>query len=117
MSRHKDRIRLQHMLDSASEALALIERKTREDIEADRVLTLALIRLMEVVGEAAGRVSTEGQASLPRIPWNQIVGLRNRLIHGYDSVDMDILWNILSSDLPLLVAELEPALFPEKNDN
>jgi len=116
MSQHKDRIRLQHMLDSAREALSLIERRTKEDIAADRVLTLALIRLMEVVGEAAARVSAAGQECNPRIPWSQIVGLRNRLIHGYDSVDMDILWNILCSDLPFLVSALEPALAPESID-
>lgn len=115
MLQHKDMIRLRHMLESAREALGLIEGKTRTEIEADRVLSLALVRLMEVVGEAAARVSPVGQDDLPRIPWSQIVGLRNRLIHGYDSIDMDILWNILSSDLPPLVAELENAIPPDSN--
>lgn len=116
MSRHKDRIRMRHMLDCSREALALIEGKTLEEVAADRVLSLALIRLLEVVGEAAARVTTEGQDRFPRIPWSQIVGLRNRLIHGYDSVDLDILWNILSSDLPLLLSVLEPAIAAESSD-
>lgn len=115
MSQHKDKIRLRHMVESAQEALGLIEGKTRTEVETDRVLSLALVRLMEVVGEAAARVSPAGRDNLPRIPWSQIVGLRNRLIHGYDSIDMDILWNILSSDLPPLVAELANAIPPDSD--
>jgi len=71
---------------------------------------LALVRLLEIIGEAAGHVSAETQAAAPAIPWAEIVGLRNRLIHGYDSVDMDILWQILDQDLAPLAAELEKAL-------
>jgi len=100
-------IRLQHMLDYAREALELIRGKSRKDLESDRLLGLALVRLMEMIGEAANRVSPEYQSSYPSIPWSQIIGLRNRLIHGYDAVDMDILWEILSRDLPGLVLELE----------
>lgn len=59
------------------------------------------------MGEAAGRVSKEERSRHPDIPWAQIVGLRNRLIHGYDSVDMDILWAITTKDLPTLIAALQ----------
>lgn len=107
MSPPKDLIRLQHMLDYAREAMELIQGKERKDLDADRLLGLALVRLLEVIGEAASRVSPEYQSIYPSIPWSQIIGLRNRLIHGYDAVDMDILWEILSRDLPGLVSELE----------
>ncbi len=95
------------MLDYAEEALKLIHGKNRENIDSERVLGLALVRLLEIIGEAASRVSIETQAMYPSIPWPEIVGLRNRLIHGYDAVDMDILWQILKRDLPNLLKELE----------
>jgi uncharacterized protein with HEPN domain len=95
------------MLDHAREASALAEGKTREDLDRDRLLELALVRLLEIVGEAASRVPKEEWAMYPEIPWSQIVGLRHRLIHGYDAVDLDILWQIIMHDLPPLVATLE----------
>ncbi len=106
----KDTIRLKHMLDYAGEAVDLIKGKTRADLDSDRLLGLALVRLMEIIGEAARRVSPECQLQHPSIPWAQIISLRNRLIHGYDSVDMDILWEILTRDLPILIQNLEKIL-------
>jgi uncharacterized protein with HEPN domain len=70
------------------------------------------VRLLEIVGEAASRVPAGERAKYSGIPWAQIVGLRNRLIHGYDNVDFDILWQIVTQDLPPLVAELEKLLSP-----
>jgi uncharacterized protein with HEPN domain len=102
------------MLDSANEAFSLIEGKKRGDLDSNRLLGLALVRLLEVLGEAAGRISKNYRSVHPKIPWMQIIGLRNRLIHGYDSVDMDILWNIISKDLPPLIVMLKKAI-PERN--
>ena len=113
MPRPDDDIRLRHMLDHAREAIALMQGKTRSDLDDDRVLSLALVRLLEIVGEAAGRVPAEERSLYPEIPWLQIVGLRNRLIHGYDAIDMDILWQIVVCDLPDLVADLETILESE----
>ena len=107
--RHKD-VRLRHMLDHAREAIALTQGKTRADLDSDRILNLALVRLLEIVGEAGNRVPKEERALHPEIPWAQIVGLRNRLIHGYDAVDNDILWQILAHDLPTLVTALAAIL-------
>ena len=106
MSRHDDDVRLRHMLDHAREAVSLVKAKKRQDLEADRVLQLALVRLIEIVGEAAARVSKDFQFRHPQIPWPQIVGTRNRLIHGYDIIDLDILWQTTTEDLPALIAEL-----------
>jgi len=113
MLSQRDRVRIDHMLDHAREAITLTRGTTRADLESDRVLNLALVRLLEIVGEAAGRVSEENRALHPEIPWPQIVGLRNRLIHGYDAVDYDILWQIITDDLPPLVKALEAILSPE----
>jgi uncharacterized protein with HEPN domain len=98
----RDRIRLLHMLEHAREAMHLMVGRTRSDLDADRVLSLALVRLLEIVGEAAARVSSEARAKHPDIPWQEIVSLRNRLIHSYDAVDMDVLWSIVNTDLPAL---------------
>lgn len=107
MSRREGLVRLRHMLESSREAVAMAEGKVRDDLETDRKLNLALVRLLEIVGEAASRATDEERALCRSIPWHQITGLRNRLIHGHDSVDMDILWQIIRDDLPLLIAELE----------
>ncbi len=98
--------RLHHMFDSAKEITVLTAQKNRESVLNDRVLVLALLRLLEVIGEAASRIELESRKEFPNIPWKQIIGLRNRLIHGYDSVDMDILWKIISEEIPQLVDRL-----------
>jgi uncharacterized protein with HEPN domain len=108
--RRDDGTRIQHMLDHAREATRLVRNRTRSDLDSDRMLNLALVRLMEVIGEAAARVSPELRASHAGIPWLTITGLRNRLIHGYDSVDFDVLWQILQDDLPPLIAQLEKVI-------
>ncbi len=95
------------MLDYAREALALTQGRQRADLDNDRLLDLALTRLLEIIGEAANRVPEEIQEAHPEIAWGQIISLRNRLIHGYDSIDFDILWAIVQSDLPELVENLE----------
>lgn len=116
MSSQRDRDRIGHMLDHARETITLTRGKARADLDNDRVLNLALVRLLEIVGEAAGRVSKEECALHPEIPWPQIIGLRNRLIHGYDVVDNDILWQIITRDLPQLVEALE-AIVPPRETN
>lgn len=110
MTHHDDVARLRHMLEHATEAVEMVRGRRREDLDRDRQLNLALVRLLEVVGEAAARVSPSMQRSLPSIPWPDIVGLRNRLIHGYDQVDFDILWDVIQIDLLPLVTELRRAL-------
>lgn len=112
MTKRSSDIRLRHMLDHAREAVALAEGKTRQALDDDRLLELALVRLLEIVGEAASRVPNEECAKYPEIPWPEIVGLRNRLIHGYDAVDLDILWQIIVHDLPPLITTLETIVVP-----
>jgi uncharacterized protein with HEPN domain len=102
-----DQATLRQMLAHAREALGLVAGKRRADLDHERVLALALIQLLQIVGEAAGRVSPAFCDSHPQIPWSQIVSLRNRLIHGYDVIDLDIVWSILLTDVPNLITELE----------
>ncbi len=110
MTRRDPILTLQQMRDHTREALALSRGKQRRDLNDDRLLELALTRLLEIIGEAANRVSPDVQANYPHIPWPQIISLRNRLIHGYDAVDLDILWQIIQHDLPPLAAALDDIL-------
>lgn len=110
MSRNDDVVRLRHMLDAASKALQITESCKREDLDKDEKLALALVRLLEILGEAAKNVSEQCRQSYSNIPWKQMAGTRDRLIHGYFDVDLDIVWKIISSDLPSLVQQLEKAL-------
>jgi uncharacterized protein with HEPN domain len=105
MSKPNDAVSLQQMLDHAREAVNMITGKSPEVLKQERMLELALIRLVEIVGEAAGRVSRSGQAKVPDIPWREVIGMRNRLIHGYDSVDLNILWDTVELDFPPLIAQ------------
>ena len=113
MSRRDDSVRLQHMLSHAREAVTMVEGRSRGDLDTDRQLNLSLVRLVEIIGEAAARVTLECRDSLPSLPWVEIIGFRNRLIHGYDEVDFDILWATVVDDLPAMITLLEASLPPE----
>lgn len=110
MPPHDDRTRLRHMLDYAREAVDFAAGRTLADLDSDRMLELALTRLIEIIGDAAAKVGPAAQGRLSRIPWPQIVGMRNRLIHGYDSIDRRLLWDTIQTDLPPLIAALEAEL-------
>jgi len=110
MSKRDPETSLHQILDHAREAVAISKDKTRTDLDQDRLLNLALTRLIEIIGEAASRVPEEIQTKYPSLPWLQMIGARNRLIHGYDSVDFDILWVIVTKDLPQLISQLENIL-------
>jgi len=110
MTRHDDTVALRHMRDHAVEAVAASRGRSRADLDGDRLFALALTKLVEIIGEAANRVSSATRDVQPYIPWNQIVGTRNRLVHGYDQVDFDVLWRIVSVELPPLIQQIETIL-------
>lgn len=105
-------VRLRHMLDFAREAVSLTQGKLRGDLDTDRLLSLALVQLVTMIGEAANHVPKEIQAQHSEIAWPVIVGTRNRLIHGYDIIDYNVLWQTVTEDLPPLVAALEKIVPP-----
>ena len=107
MSKRDDRVSLVDMFIHAKEAVALSGETSLNDLIEDRVMQLALQKLVEIVGEAANRVSEETQQRHQEIPWPQIIGLRNRLVHGYDDINLDILWKIIQHDLPPLIEQLQ----------
>ena len=107
MTQIDDETRVRHILHAARRARELVEGRKREDLEADDVLGLALVRLLEIVGEGARGVSPHLRARHPAVPWTEMIATRNRVIHAYYSVDMDIVWHIATSELPFLISQLE----------
>jgi len=102
----EDRIRLLHMIEGMEAALGFVAGRQRTDLDSDSMLLFALVRAIEVVGEAAAKVSEEFRSKAPDIPWGLIVSMRNRLIHGYFDIDRDILWKTATDELPDLLARL-----------
>lgn len=107
MTRHDPKVSFLQMRDTVREVIVLTQNKTHDDLIKDRVLNLALTRLLEVLGEAATRIPEEIRGKHSNFPWQQIIGLRNRLIHAYDQIDLEILWEIVSEDLPPLSQQLD----------
>ncbi|MEO8587435.1 MAG: HepT-like ribonuclease domain-containing protein [Acidobacteriota bacterium] len=110
MRQPDDRVLLKDMVDHARRAMAACQGKRRENLETDPVLAAALERFIEVAGEAASKVSPATQERLAEVRWAEIIGMRNRLVHGYASVDHDVVWTVVTRDLPVLVAKLEPEI-------
>lgn len=110
MTLHDTTVYLRQMLDFAKEAVAFSEGHTRADLDNNRMLNLALVHLLELIGEAANRVPREQQAQYPNLPWSQMIAMRHRLIHGYDVINLNIVWNVVTQDLPPLVEQLENIL-------
>ena len=106
MSPHDDEPRLHDMLDYTRKAIEAIRDRSRADLDRDPILAAALERFVEIIGEAASRVSERRKAAAPDIPWRQIMGMRNRLVHAYGAVDRDVLWDVVHNDLPDLAGKL-----------
>jgi uncharacterized protein with HEPN domain len=109
-----DSLRLRHMMDAAREAIQFSIGRSRDELEANRMLQLAEVRLVEIIGEATKGVSEELRRRYPEVAWRQISGTRDRLTHGYFDVDLDIVWTIITVDLPILIEQLEHILETEK---
>lgn len=98
------------MIDAANEALSFVAGKSKSELETDRTLMLAIVKSIEIVGEAASKVSGDVKAQSPEIPWSDIVAMRNRLIHSYFDVNIEIVWQTVTEELPPLVTQLEKLL-------
>jgi uncharacterized protein with HEPN domain len=105
--RKDDSVRLRHMLDSARDVVAFSKGRTRPDLDADRQLVLALVKAVEIIGEAAYQVSPEARKNFVAIPWDDLVGMRHRLVHAYFDIDLDIVWQTVIGDVPSLLHVLE----------
>lgn len=105
-----DLARLKHMLEAAQMSLQFIKGKKRKELESDRMLCFAIIRALEIVGEAASQISKSFQTKHPDVEWRAIVGMRNRLIHVYFNIDYDIVWRAVKLEIPKLIKQIESIL-------
>jgi len=97
-----DLIRFRHMLDAAKETISFIKGKKRSDLDTDRMPALSLVKSIEIMGEAASKVTKESRDSHPEVPWLNIIGMRNRLIHAYFDIDLDRVWDTITLTLKIL---------------
>jgi uncharacterized protein with HEPN domain len=101
-----------HMVDCARRIEQFLTGKSRAEFDADEMLQLAVVHLLQTTGEAARLVSSEFRQRTPTIPWTQIVGMRHRIVHDYLNVDYDIAWEVATRDIARLIADLAPLLPP-----
>jgi uncharacterized protein with HEPN domain len=106
----EDAIRLRHIIEAAETAQEFITGRRRDDLDSDRMLLFALVRAIEIMGEAASRVSAESRSLASAVPWGDIIGMRNRLIHAYHKVDPDIVWRTATQEIPEVLSVLRTVL-------
>jgi len=109
MTPPEDLVRLHHLREAAGKAIQFSTGKTRDDLDTDEVLRLALTKLVEIVGEAAKQVSEPTRAACPDVPWAAAARMRDRFVHHYFDVDLDVLWATIVEDLPGLLDGLRRA--------
>jgi uncharacterized protein with HEPN domain len=105
-----DRIRLHHIADALESTIRFVQGRRREDLHNDQMLVFALVHALQIVGEAANKMSTEARDEQPQIPWAIIVGMRHRLVHAYFDIDLDILGTTATEAAPALLAQIKPIL-------
>ena len=110
MSRSDDAARLGHILEAATSAVRILNGRSIAQLQDDPVAVLAIERLIGIVGEAANRLSTTALATMPEVPWRDVIDMRNFIIHSYIDVDLPTVWKTVASDLPPLIAQVERAL-------
>jgi uncharacterized protein with HEPN domain len=103
-----DDVRLRHLIDAAETAIRFTSARHRADLDTDEMLTLALTKLVEIVGEAAKQVSAETREAHPAVPWSAAARMSDRLVHHYFDIDLDVLWSTVRDDLPALLALIPP---------
>jgi uncharacterized protein with HEPN domain len=106
----RDRVRLQHLADALNSAIRFARGRDRGDLDTDEMLLFALVRAVEIAGEAASQVTAETRAQLPDLPWSSIVGMRNRLVHAYFDINRDILWTTVTEAAPPVAERLKNLL-------
>jgi uncharacterized protein with HEPN domain len=110
MTRHDPGVTIRQLLDHARGLLEIAQGRERSHLDTDRTFQWAVLRGLEVLGEAARRLPSDFHTRYPAIPWQNLIGMRNRLIHAYENVNMDIVWSVIRDRLPAIVLELEGIL-------
>jgi uncharacterized protein with HEPN domain len=106
----RDVVRMRHMLDEAHKVRQAMQGRTRDELNQDWMLSYAAQHALQIIGEAASRVTQETREEFPDIEWKNIIGMRQWLVHGYDQVKQDIVWMTVQKDVPLLIREIRERL-------
>ena len=109
---HDDAVYLGHMLEAARKAVGRVAHKSRQEYDADEDLQIVLAHLVQIIGEAAGRVSELTRSAHPNIAWRPIIGMRHRIVHDYMNINTGVLWGVTTRNLPELIRLLEPLVPP-----
>jgi len=109
-----DKIRIKHIIDASEEALSFVDNVKREKFFKNRMLILSVIKEIEISGEAASKISEETKTKYSNVPWKDIVGMRNRLIHSYFDVNIELVWNTIKNNLNPLISSLKEILAEER---
>ncbi len=112
----RDKTLLHDMLDAARNAVTFAAGRSRSDLDSDTMFAYAAVRAIEIVGEAASKVSLSTREELSSIPWHNIIGMRHRVVHDYLNIDNDIVWQVLIQNMPFLIEELEKTLGTSEQD-
>ena len=110
MQKQRDSAFLKDIFIAAKEAVSFIKGISENQFQKDSLRKSALIRQLEIIGEAANRISEEFKEKHSQIPWAEMMGMRNRLIHGYDDIDLTIVWRVVYKELPLLINGIKSLL-------
>lgn len=108
MTLQPDDIRVLHIRDAAETAARFVARRSRDDLATDDMLRLALTKLVEIVGEAAKQLTASGRQQYPNVAWDDAARMRDRLVHHYFDIDLDVLWATVTEDLPAVLSAIEP---------
>lgn len=108
----EDEIRIRHMIEAANATQSFMAERKRSDLDTDQMLSFALARAIEIIGEAASKVSPETRSATPSVPWVQVIAMRNRLIHAYFHIDNDVIWITVTEEVPELLLALQ-TIFPK----
>ena len=112
--RSEDRIRILHIIDASESAAQFLLGRSRDDLDRDQMLLFAVVRAIEIIGEAASKISVETRNATPEVPWAAIVSMRNRLIHGYSDIDRAVMWKTATAEVPALLSLLRALIAADK---
>lgn len=110
MTQHDDRVYYHQMIDFCQEAIGYLEGVSKDEFAADRLRQRGLIYVVQIIGEAAKRISGVGRARISEIPWSNVIGMRNKRVHEYGEIDINEVWRTVKDNLPPLIRALEQAL-------
>lgn len=102
-----DQDRRVHMIEAGETVLRFMAGRSRTDLDQDEMLRFAVVRAIEIIGEAASKITPTTQAAYADLPWPAIIGMRNRLVHAYFDIDTDILWVAVTQEVPALLSQLK----------